>query len=817
MNLLKKKISRVIAFITACLLFTVCAFIFMDGYISYTEKREDYDETYYFMRYEESRRSVELQRKLWLVGNMYLRMCDEKGNFTGNKYLKKSTQDVLKKLGMMDENNKIVDLGKGEFEYSVSYGKAKISNTDRNIDENNDNKYMNITRGNSTECWGDYYYYLENYHWYDTNYGMSYYYYGDDSGAAVFDYDTEGLDYYIDELGAKIYYKYDGSTPVRMTSQYDRYEPIVETVTEVSSDLHIQLDEIREEVPDDLEETFTTEETDEERGFYIFDADKQQWVHVSNDKFIKYTGDEEPLKIYITPTADIIAEHEEIERIYKEEKEKLVNVLMDLVPLLIIVAVLSIYVVIAGGYDPKQKKFVSGKFEKYIFTEIVIMVLFTGAYYLNCMILMLAGDIPHDYIAYSVKDIVDVFDDYKTAGCVCGILSGLMFALTLFMLKSLVVKIRCRCILSSSFAVCVLKYLFRKMKKPIAGFNCLLRDNVLSGRFVMRTVIFTIIMAIVTIVAIEMCFPLYVTVFMIACILVAFVYLTLKDLKEIKSLSEHISEINMGNYSQREVPADSMIYGMTGNLNNISAGIGTAVEKQIKSERMKIDLVTNVSHDLKTPLTSIISYINLLSMEELTPEAADYVKILEQKSARLSDIVSDLFDLAKATSRTDVKLEVIDAVILTNQVLADMSDKIESSGKQLRTDISAESAMLYAEGKKLYRVLQNIIDNALKYSMEGTRIYLKLFKEDNKVKISLKNISSYEMTFTPEEIIERFTRGDKSRTGDGHGLGLSIARSFTEACGGSFRVIVDGDVFISEIEFEIIDEKNNVAELKEEK
>ena len=220
---------------------------------------------------------------------------------------------------------------------------------------------------------------------------------------------------------------------------------------------------------------------------------------------------------------------------------------------------------------------------------------------------------------------------------------------------------------------------------------------------------------------------------------------------------------------------------------------------------MKIELVTNVSHDLKTPLTSIISYIDLLSAEEMSPAARDYVTIISQKSDRLKAMVSDLFDLAKATSHTDVSNEEIDAVILTQQVIGDMADKIAQSGMEVRTDIKEQTAPIMAEGRKLYRVLQNLIDNALKYSLAGTRIYVNLDNDEKFTRISVKNISAEEMDFTPEEITERFTRGDKSRTTEGNGLGLSIAKSFTEACGGKFEVVIDGDMFTANVILPLIE------------
>ena len=214
---------------------------------------------------------------------------------------------------------------------------------------------------------------------------------------------------------------------------------------------------------------------------------------------------------------------------------------------------------------------------------------------------------------------------------------------------------------------------------------------------------------------------------------------------------------------------------------------------------MKIDLVTNVSHDLKTPLTSIISYIDLLAQEDLDPASKDLVNVIQQKAERLKIMVSDVFDLAKATSRTDVTLEDIDEVILVGQVLGDMEDKISAYGKEIRTDIQAKDAPIKADGKKLYRVLQNLIDNALKYSLEGTRIWLTLRKESGYAVLTVRNTASYEMKFSADEITERFVRGDEARTSEGSGLGLSIARSFTEACGGEFRVSIEGDVFSAEV------------------
>ena len=175
--------------------------------------------------------------------------------------------------------------------------------------------------------------------------------------------------------------------------------------------------------------------------------------------------------------------------------------------------------------------------------------------------------------------------------------------------------------------------------------------------------------------------------------------------------------------------------------------------------------------------------------------AKDYVKVLSDKSDRLKDIVADVFDLAKATSGEEVPMEQLDGVVLINQVLSDLHDKIEASGREVRVNIVPEAAPLTGNGQKLYRVFQNIIDNALKYSMPGTRIYLNADLVGAEFVVTLKNVSEYEMDFTAEEIMSRFTRGDRSRHSEGNGLGLSIAKSFTELMGGTFTVEIDDDVF----------------------
>ncbi|MBP0965085.1 MAG: HAMP domain-containing histidine kinase [Oscillospiraceae bacterium] len=280
----------------------------------------------------------------------------------------------------------------------------------------------------------------------------------------------------------------------------------------------------------------------------------------------------------------------------------------------------------------------------------------------------------------------------------------------------------------------------------------------------------------------------------------AFLYSTYRDIGKLAARIEAVSkgEKPDGN----EIYPDSPLYHIYLDLENIDEGMKKSIEEQVKSERMKIELVTNVSHDLKTPLTSIISYVDLLSKTELSDEAADYVKVISAKAERLKNIVSDLFDIAKANSgNSNVELENLDLCKLIVQTLADMDDRVNASGMTIKTKLPSAPVIIRSDGKKLYRVFQNLIDNALKYSLKGTRIFIEAEISDGLVKTSVKNTSAYELDFTADEIKERFTRGDKSRSTEGSGLGLSIAESFTAVCGGSFNVVIDGDQFRTEVVF----------------
>ncbi len=268
--------------------------------------------------------------------------------------------------------------------------------------------------------------------------------------------------------------------------------------------------------------------------------------------------------------------------------------------------------------------------------------------------------------------------------------------------------------------------------------------------------------------------------------------------EDVGKVSQHIKYLRDGNFEQRLVLAeDSKLAPLSEDLNNLQDGLQNEIEKRMVSEKMKVELITNVSHDLKTPLTSMINYIDLLKEEHLQPDYTnDYVRVLDEKSKRLKSLIENIFDISKASSgNMNIRYEKLNMVELINQTLAECEDYLALSKLSIKKNFTDEKFYVHADGKMLWRVTENIINNAVKYSLPGTRIYLELSEQEQYICFTVKNIAGYEMNFTADSIVERFVRGDESRTTAGTGLGLSIVKSFTEAMGGKMQVDIDGDLF----------------------
>lgn len=242
------------------------------------------------------------------------------------------------------------------------------------------------------------------------------------------------------------------------------------------------------------------------------------------------------------------------------------------------------------------------------------------------------------------------------------------------------------------------------------------------------------------------------------------------------------------------------------NLNSIAQGMQKAVQQQLKSERFRTDLITNVSHDIKTPLTSIVNYVDLLKKEDVQPEKAkEYIAVLDRQSARLKKLTEDLVEASKASSGTlPVHLEAVDVNVLLSQVSGEYQSRFELCKLEPIVKLSSEDPQILADGKLLWRVFDNLLSNICKYAMPGTRVYFTSEVQDGRVSISFKNISNYPLDITADELLERFVRGDSSRSTEGSGLGLSIAQSLTGLQKGTFDLVVDGDLFKANLSFPLL-------------
>lgn len=823
--ILKKRLTRIIAFIISCVLVGICVFqcvFIINDNMRQIEERQGRSDV--MESYDYTHDMNELFDRLWAISSIYLRNTDKNGRYTCSEQYKSSVKQALTELGLMDSKGRITINNPRGFEYMASCGESVLtygSETKEALSSDYSLEYSN--GGIARIPLGVNWYFNTDKRWYTTNYGLTYYKMCGSlpkNAVALYDFDTTGLDSYTDELGATIYYKTDGTTPV--PDNVDSIRDSAETANreafdqfEHDSDTEYYLP--GEEYPydnygaDNSSYVGDMSEVTDTDAYMFFDENRRSWYKVSKSTFKKYDQSSSDITIYIKPTDNMIAEYKQYHAQRETMEQNSVHKAMPLLPVGIAGLIIGLLLLFCCGYNAEKKKFVLSM-PDHIFAELPV-----------CFIGGAIGGV--FAMIYGIDEIRSVLAEYYTNVDMGGIITGsaivACYAIGLGSLITLSTRIKCGSLFKTSLICKIIAFIWKKLKKLcklISSYtsrkcgrlrsrhierNALKKDLFLR-RFLIRTAIavaaeFVLFIATIPVREIEAFFV--VSIFVI----VLYIIFSFRDHAEIAGVAKQIADMNGGDYSPRLVPEKSPAYGMTQNLNNISDGIRSAVDKQVQSERMKIELVTNVSHDLKTPLTSIISYIDLLSAEEMSPAARDYVTIISQKSDRLKAMVADLFDLAKATSRSDMNSEQIDAVILTQQVLGDMADRIAQSGMEVRTDIKAESAPIMADGKKLYRVMQNLIDNALKYSMAGTRVYVYLENDGKNTHISVKNISAEEMDFTPEEITERFTRGDKSRTTEGNGLGLSIAKSFTEACGGSFEIVIDGDMFTANVTLPLIE------------
>lgn len=365
----------------------------------------------------------------------------------------------------------------------------------------------------------------------------------------------------------------------------------------------------------------------------------------------------------------------------------------------------------------------------------------------------------------------------------------------------------------------------RRLKAEVMWKNSLVcwLGNGLEKTFRERSI--TIRILIIFAVHMVVCFVLAVEAFRynsVSCLILlllfsgAEAYLLLRKGVEHYQILKGVEEISEGDLAAKidleELHGEDKILAQA--INNMGAGLLNAVDESTKNERMKADLITNVSHDIKTPLTSIINYVNLIQMEHVENERVkNYVRILDEKSQRLKQLTEDLVEASKVSSG-NVKLDMqkIDIVELVYQTAGEFDEKFECKELTIVTKLPNQEVYIYADGRHLYRVIENLYNNVAKYALEKTRVYVEVQMEEEEVSFSIKNVSERSLAVensNVEDLTERFIRGDTSRTTEGSGLGLSIAKNLTVLMGGQFLISVDGDLFKANIIFPKYKEETN--------
>ncbi|MBP3384824.1 MAG: HAMP domain-containing histidine kinase [Firmicutes bacterium] len=325
-------------------------------------------------------------------------------------------------------------------------------------------------------------------------------------------------------------------------------------------------------------------------------------------------------------------------------------------------------------------------------------------------------------------------------------------------------------------------------------FNKLYRE-VGKGGSLMKKVVFTAIIICV----------MSATVYLAPVALVLILVFVPKLVHQYEAIKTGVQAVNDGDLEYKIPPQGDGEFGqLAEGINEMTGAINLAAQNEMRTQRMKTDLISNVSHDLKTPLTSIVNYVDLLKQENLTPQQRkSYLDILSQKTERLCQLTEDLFEAAKASSGAmPVEMTSLDFVSLLNQSLGEMNERVERSGLDFVINYPEDKFFVYADGRLLWRVISNLLSNVLKYSQDNTRVYIDFYRNGSMVTMEMKNISRQSLNVDPETLMERFKRGDESRTIEGSGLGLTIAKDLMKLMDGRIELAIDGDLFKAMVSLE---------------
>lgn len=730
---------------------------------------------------------LDLYEELCIYSSLYLRNKNSNGEYEGSKYLLAEFKKFLHSNQYKYNNfNDDIELESDKFNFYVSMKNKKgnvnyLTNiTDKDVQKNIDSFQSELDKMKMFEKkYNNYIGRYEDNITSDIDYGEGYFYYYPN-------------DFSNNEDSCETYSANLVPIGVGVFDNYGRYAYNYGNEDEIIF-YNFKKTEANQYILDDL---MPGQEDIMYSDDYNGDVELES---LESSKDYKVTElDDSGMTIFITPKKDVLKANMTI---FNDNYHKYRFAVVTAIVSTVLAVIFIIYLfIVCGCYSDSERGNYRAKtrFVGKIYTELYFLIMFVVLQVTAILIYLLYSD--------------QLLDSVRMNYLISTLLLLILFVVGFGSVLEVVIKLKTKSFLSDCLIYKFVKWLKKQYHKT-AMYKSYCEKSMgtkLEGRSVKITVAMLVAFVLIIIAPKGIPFRLI----SVICIMIIGIceYRNFSDCRQLNLLSKQIDALAKNEEQKEKIENDSALYNDSKKLEEISVSIKESVEEQIKSERMKIELIANVSHDLKTPLTSIIGYIDLLKKLDLDDEAMSYVKILDKKSLKLKSIVADVFTLAKATSGIDINMEKLDFVMLFNQALADADDKIAASGKKIKTEIKESSAFIMGDGEKLYRVFQNLIDNALNYSMDGTRIFLKIYKKKDNIVFETKNVSSYPIEFTADEIVERFARGDKSRTDGGSGLGLSIAKSFTEACEGTFKIELDGDMFKTIVSMPIIKEIENIEQ-----
>lgn len=522
-------------------------------------------------------------------------------------------------------------------------------------------------------------------------------------------------------------------------------------------------------------------ETDE--SVEIAESPIQEWHTSSIEDFMIYTTYKEELE----PQSSILQLQNFVETVSPYE-----NVMVFAIPICsILLLIMLIYLIISIGYTKNKETIDLNDFDK-LPLEIIIILAIT----ISTVLIVIFGNLPYEFSkSYNNLIISGIVTSYFIIYIVC-----------MLTFVTIVKRIKAKTLISSSLCGKCLKLIVKIIKKFINKVKTISKDITKDWNITAKLTVGTIILIFVFIllIAIFSVLGVIIDIFIIGFIL----YKIIERINCYKEIEEHLKKLYEGKEVQNLMTVDFTpeFKNIVKYINDISNGFENAKQEGIKSERMKTELITNVSHDIKTPLTSIINYVDLLKKEEIeNPKAQEYIEILDGKSQRLKKLTEDLVEASKASSgAVKLNIEKINIVELIKQTTGEFEDRFKDKKLEIISTMPKEDIYINADSRYMYRIIENLFSNISKYALNASRVYIDVKNDGLNVKISIKNISKEKLNISAEELIQRFVRGDKSRTTEGSGLGLSISQSLTELQNGVFTLKVDGDLFKVELEFNIV-------------